>query len=627
MSTETLSFQTEAKKLLHLMINSLYSNREVFLRELISNASDAVDKLRFEALENDKLVGEDAELGIAIDFDEEAGTITVRDNGIGMSRDEVVENLGTIAKSGTEEFLKQMTGDQQADASLIGQFGVGFYSTFMVSDEVSVLTRRAGTETGTKWTSTGEESFTVEDAEVSRGTAVTLTLKEEAKEFLSSYRLREIVRRYSDHIACPVTMPSLDKEKQEERETVNAATALWSRSRSDISDDEYKEFYKHISHDFEDPIAWSHNRVEGRLEYTSLLYIPKRAPFDLYNPEAARGLKLYVQRVFILDEADTFLPIYLRWVKGIVDSNDLPLNVSREMLQEHKAVETIRNALARRILDRLQKVATDEPEVYGVFWDNFGSVLKEGTVSTNPTRDTLLKLLRFTTTQDSIPTAEDNARQRISLSEYIGRAPDDQEFIYYVIGDNEKSARNSPHLEVFLSQGIEVLVFGDPIDAWMMSNLDEFEGKKFQDITRSSLDLPESEEDPSEDKGEQEAKLDEPLLERIKSVLGDEVESVRISKRLVDSPACLVLGDQDLDLHMRRVLEASGQKVPRSKPSLEINSSHSLIVHIAQEPDESRFEDLVHLLYEQAVLADGTYPIEAGTHVKRVNRLLAELLT
>lgn len=626
MSTETLSFQTEAKKLLHLMINSLYSNREVFLRELISNASDAVDKLRFEALENDELLGEDTELGIAIDFDEEAATITVADNGIGMTRKEIIENLGTIAKSGTEEFLNQLTGDQKADATLIGQFGVGFYSTFMVSDEVVVLTRRAGTEVGTKWTSTGEEGFTVEDTETARGTSVTLKLKEEAKEYLSSYRLREIVRRYSDHIACPVTMPSLDKDKQDERDPVNTATALWSRSRSDISDDEYKEFYKHISHDFEDPLAWSHNRVEGRLEYTSLLYIPKRAPFDLYNPEAARGLKLYVQRVFILDDAETFLPIYLRWVKGIVDSNDLPLNVSREMLQEHKAVETIRNALARRVLDRLQKVANDESELYGEFWDSFGNVMKEGTVPMNPNREALIKLLRFTTTQDSVPSGEEHAPQRTSLKEYLERAPEDQEFIYYVVGDNEQSARNSPHLEVFLSQGIEVLVFGDPIDAWMMSHLEEFEGKKFQDITRSSLDLPETKEEEKEDENEQDADIDEPLLERIKTVLGDVVESVRKSKRLVDSPACLVLGDHDLDLHMRRVLEASGQKVPQSKPTLEINASHSLIEHLAREQDEARFEDLVHLLHEQAILADGTYPIEAGTHVKRVNRLLTELL-
>lgn len=627
MSIETLSFQTEAKKLLHLMINSLYSNREVFLRELISNSSDAVDKLRFEALENEELLGDDTELGIAIDFDEDAGTITVADNGVGMTREEIVENLGTIAKSGTEEFLKQLTGDQKKDATLIGQFGVGFYSTFMVSDEVIVLTRRAGTEAGTKWTSSGEDSFSVEDAEVSRGTQVTLKLKEDAKDFLNSYRLREIVRRYSDHIACPVTMSSLDKEKPDERDTVNTATALWSRSRSDIGDEEYKEFYKHVSHDFEDPIAWSHNRVEGRLEYTSLLYVPKRAPFDLYNPDAARGLKLYVQRVFILDEADTFLPIYLRWVKGIVDCNDLPLNVSREMLQEHKATETIRNALARRVLDRLQKVATDEPDVYGEFWDNFGNVLKEGTVPTNPIRETLFKLLRFTTTQDSIPPGDDHAPQRVSLSEYIDRAPDDQEFIYYVVGDNERSARNSPHLEVFLSQGIEVLVFGDPIDAWMMSHLDEFEGKKFQDITRSSLDLPEKEEEESEESREQDEKVDEPLLQRIKEILGDKVETVRKSKRLVDSPACLVLGEHDLDLHMRRVLEASGQKIPQSKPSLEINPSHSLIEHLAQEQDEARFEDLVHLLHEQAVLADGSYPIEAGTHVKRVNRLLETLLT
>lgn len=626
MSSESLSFQTEAKKLLHLMINSLYSNREVFLRELISNASDAVDKLRFEALENDEILGEDTDLGIAIDFDEEAKTITVADNGIGMNREEVIANLGTIAKSGTEEFLQQLTGDQKTDATLIGQFGVGFYSTFMVADEVIVLTRRAGSDLGTKWTSTGEEGFTVEDTETARGTQVILKLKDDASEYLSSYRLREIVRRYSDHIACPVTMPSLDKDKKDERDTVNTATALWSRSRSDISDEEYKEFYKHISHDFEDPIAWSHNRVEGRLEYTSLLYIPKRAPFDLYNPDAARGLKLYVQRVFILDDAETFLPIYLRWVKGIVDSNDLPLNVSREMLQEHKAVETIRNALARRILDRLQRVASEESEAYGEFWDNFGSVLKEGTVATNPNREALIKLLRFTTTRDSLVPGESHALQRTALSEYIDRAPDDQEFIYYVIGDNEQAARNSPHLEVLLSQGIEVLVFGDAIDAWMMSHLDEFDGKKFQDITRSGLNLPDTKDNEKEESDQEDETFAEPLFERIKAVLGDAVESVKKSNRLVDSPACLVLGEHDLDLHMRRVLEASGQKVPQPKPSLEINSSHSLIEHLSEEQDEDRFEDLVHLLHEQAILADGTYPIETGVHVKRVNKLLTQLL-
>ncbi len=624
MSAETIGFQTQAKKLLHLVINSLYSNREVFLRELISNSSDAIDKLRFESLNHPELIKEDAELHISIDYDEEAQTLTVTDNGIGMTRQEVIENLGTIAKSGTEEFLQQMADDQQTDSSLIGQFGVGFYSSFMVADEVEVRTRKAGTEEGTLWKSRGEEGFTVEDIETARGTSVALKLNEESKEFTSPYRLREIVRRYSDHISVPVDLPNADPEKKdEERETVNAAKALWTRSRSEISDDEYIEFYKHISHDFEGPVVWSHNRVEGRLEYTSLLYVPKRAPFDLFNLEASRGLKLYVDRVFVLDDAEIFLPLYLRWVKGVIDSSDLPLNVSRETLQETKSVETIRNALARRVLDRLEKLAVDDPEAYSVFWDNFGHVMKEGTPLNNPNRSTLVKLLRFTTTNDTLNPKEDRAPQRTSLVQYIERAPVDQEFIYYVVGDTERAARNSPHLEVFQSQGIEVLVFGDQIDSWMMSHLDEFEGKKFQDITRSSLDLSkevEEEDDSSE------TVVDEPFLARVKEVLADQVEEVRESKRLVDSPACLVLGDHDLDLHMRRLMEASGQKLPQSMPSLEINPNHSLVKHLAVEPDETRFSDLVHLIYEQAVLADGSYPIETGTHVRRVNRLLAELL-
>lgn len=625
MATETLGFQTEAKKLLHLMINSLYSNREVFLRELISNASDAIDKLRFESLESPDLLGDEADLKISIDFDKEAKTLSITDNGIGMTREEVVQNLGTIARSGTEEFLQQLSGDQQKDATLIGQFGVGFYSSFMVADEVVVLTRKAGTSEGTRWVSTGEDEYSVSDIETERGTRVTLKLKDDAEEYCDHYSLQSIVRRYSDHIAVPVDMPSADEDKEKDtRETVNSAKALWTRSRSEVSDDEYKEFYKYVSHDWEDPIAWSHNRVEGRLDYTSLLYIPKRAPFDMFNPDSPRGLKLYVQRVFIMDEAETFLPLYLRWVKGVVDSSDLPLNVSREMLQDSEAVRTIRSALERRVLDRLEKLAADESDTYCEFWDEFGAVLKEGTVYDNPNREVVLRLLRFTTTQDVADPETGKAQQRTSLKQYVERAPSEQSHIYYVVGDNERAARNSPHLEALLSQGIEVLIFGDPIDAWMMSHLTEFDDKKFQDITRGDLDLPDSAEESEEDSKTTES--DEPLLKRIQEVLEDKVESVSKSKRLVDSPACLVLGEHDLGLHMRRIMESSGRSVPSSKPTLEVNLDHFLVKHMNQEKDDARFKDLAQLLYEQAAFTDGSFPIDAGIHVKRVNRLLSELL-
>lgn len=626
MTTETHGFQTEAKKLLHLMINSLYSNKEVFLRELISNASDAIDKLRFESLNDSALLDGEIDLKISIDFDSDAKTLTVTDNGIGMTRDEVIQNLGTIAKSGTEEFFEQLSGDQKKDASLIGQFGVGFYSSFMVADEVVVLTRRAGTTEGTRWVSSGEDEYSVADVDAERGTRVTLKLKQDAHEFCERSSLESVVRKYSDHIAVPVDMPKADSaEKEDGRETVNSAKAMWTRSRSEIKDEEYKEFYKYISHDWEDPVAWSHNRVEGRLDYTSLLYIPKRAPFDLFNPDSPRGLKLYVQRVFIMDEAETFLPLYLRWVKGIVDSSDLPLNVSREMLQDSDAVKTIRSALERRVLDRLEKLAAGDSDDYNNFWDEFGAVLKEGTVFDNPNRDAVLKLLRFTTTQDEPDPETGKAKHRTSLRQYVERAPSDQGQIYYVVGDNERAARNSPHLEVFLGQGIEVLIFGDPIDAWMMSNLTEFDGKKFQDITRSDLDLPETSTEEKEDVSK-ENEGDDPLLNRIKDALEDQVESVSKSKRLVDSPACLVLAEHDMGLHMRRIMASAGRSIPPSKPQLEVNVDHTLVKHMNDENDEARFKDLAHLLYEQAAFTDGSYPIDASAHVKRVNRLLSELL-
>ena len=622
MTTEIRGFQTEAKKLLQLMINSLYSNREVFLRELISNAADAIDKLRFESLNNPELLSEDSELKISIDIDEDAKLLTVSDNGIGMTRKEVIDNLGTIAKSGTEEFLESLTGDQKKDASLIGQFGVGFYSSFMVADEVVVLTRRAGDSQGTRWSSTGEDEYSVADVETEQGTQVTLKLKDSDHSFASRMTVENIVRRYSDHIAVPVELGSPPENgKEATYEAVNTGTALWTRSRSEIKDEEYQEFYKYISNDWEDPAAWSHNRVEGRLEYTSLLYIPKNAPFDLFNPDLPRGLKLYVQRIFILDQAETFLPLYMRWVRGVIDSNDLPLNVSREMLQESEAVRTIKNALERRVLDRLERLAADDNESYEKFWDEFGTVLKEGTVYDNPNRETVLKLLRFSTTQDTLDPETGKASQRTSLAQYLERAPDSQNQIYYLVGDNERAARNSPHLEVFANQGIEVLIFGDPVDAWMMSHVTEFDGKKFQDITRSDFEVP----DHSESKTEDSEATDNPILGRLTEALEDKVGKVKSSKRLVDSAACLVLADADMGIHMRRIMESTGRSVPPVKPNMEVNLDHFLIKHM-QNCDDARFDDLAKLLFEQAAFTDGSFPIDAADHVKRVNRLLSEFL-
>jgi len=559
-TAETRGFQTEARKLLQLMINSLYSNREIFLRELISNASDAIDRLRFESLKDESLIADDPEFKIVVEFDKDAGTVAVVDNGIGMSREEAVANLGTIAKSGTEEFFGALTGDEQKDSALIGQFGVGFYSSFIVAREVEVLTRRAGDETGTRWTSTGEEQFTVEErADLPRGTRVVLTLKDDAKEFAEGFRLRSVLRKYSDHVGVPVMMAKEDGEdaKEGELETVNSAKALWTRPRNDVSEDEYKEFYKHVSHDFEDPAVWSHNKVEGKLEYTSLLYVPKRAPFDLWNREAPRGLKLYVQRVFIMDDAEAFLPLYLRFVRGVVDSSDLPLNVSRELLQQDDRTRTIRNALTKRVLDMLGKMDAEE---YGAVWDEFGLVLKEGVGEDFANKEELLGLMRFASTHDPDPT------QRTSLTDYIarmngqsetsdsedeteapeaegdgaGEATKRQDKIYYLIADSDAAARSSPHLEAFRARGIEVLLLTDRIDEWWMSFADEFEGAKFQDVARGELDLDEVES--TESKGEADESDDEPLLKRIGEVLGDRVESVRASKRLTDSPACLVLG-------------------------------------------------------------------------------------
>ena len=613
MTAETLGFQTEARQLLHLMVHSLYSNREIFLRELISNASDAIDRLRFAALSDDGLLGDDPELRIRIAFDADEKTLTVADNGIGMTREEVVENLGTIARSGTAEFFGSLTGDQQKDAQLIGQFGVGFYSAFMVADEVTVLTRKAGTEAGTRWTSSGEDEFTVEEAEADRGTSVVLKLTSDAHEFAEAFRLRSVVRKYSDHIAVPVVMAGEagngDEDAAPEDETVNAATALWTRSRSEVGDDEYREFYKHVSHDYEDPLAWSHNRVEGKLEYTSLLFVPRRAPFDLWNRESPRGLKLYVQRVFIMDEAEQFLPLYLRFVRGIVDSSDLPLNVSREILQEDANVRTIRSALAKSVLDMLSKLEGDD---YETFWDEFGQVLKEGVAEDFTNREAVMKLLRFTSTVD------DESAQRVSLEDYVGRMRDDQKSIYYLVADSLAAARQSPHLEVFRQRNIEVLLLSDRIDEWFMSFVQEFDGKPLADVSRGDLDLPGGVPEDQPD-------ADDAFCKRIADVLEDRVESVRRSVRLTDSPACLVLAEGDVGAQMRRIMEATGQQLPESKPHFEINPGHPLVEKLEGEADGDRFADLVKVLFDQASLAEGQPLGDPGDYVRRVNRLLLEL--
>ena len=619
---ETRGFQTEAKKLLKLMINSLYSNKEVFLRELISNASDAVDRLRFEALADETLIADDPEFRIVVEFDKDAGTVSVADNGVGMSRDDVVANLGTIAKSGTEEFFDRLTGEEQADSALIGQFGVGFYSSFIVAKEVEVLTRRAGETTGTRWVSSGEEDFTVETVDdVPRGTRVTLSLRGDATEFADAFRLRSVIRQYSDHVGIPVMMykeaaGDEEEESAPELETVNEAKALWTRSRNDISDDEYKAFYKHVSHDFEDPATWSHNRVEGKLEYTSLLYVPKRAPFDLYNREAPRGLKLYVQRVFIMDEADQFLPLYLRFIRGVVDSSDLPLNVSREILQGDDRIRTIKNALTKRVLDMLGKMDAD---AYAEVWDEFGQVLKEGVGEDFANKDEVLGLVRFASTESA------DSAQRTSLKDYIGRMKEGGDRIYYLIAESDAAARQSPHLEAFRARGIEVLLLSDRIDEWWMSFAGEFDGKTFQDVARGELDL--GEPDAAEKEADEpEVEDEEPLLKRFKDALGDQVESVRKSTRLTDSPACLVLGEHDMGIQMRRIMEATGQSAPESKPHLEVNLRHPLIGHLNREADEDRFADLVAIIFDQASLAEGNAVAEPGRYVKRVNKLLLDLL-
>ena len=621
---ETLGFQTEVKQLLHLMIHSLYSNKEIFLRELISNASDAEDKLRFAALKDDGLYENDPELKIRLDYDNEANTITLADNGIGMSRDDVIENLGTIARSGTAEFLKQLSGDEKKDSKLIGQFGVGFYSAFIVADKVDVFTRRAGApaEEGVHWESQGDGEFSIEQVNRdNRGTEIVIHLKKDASEFADGFRLRNLVKKYSDHISFPVVMKSEseDEEEKGKDETVNDATALWTLPRTEIKDEEYKEFYKHIAHDFEDPLTWSHNKVEGKLDYTSLLYIPARAPFDMYNREAPRGLKLYVQRVFIMDDAEQFLPLYLRFAKGVIDSNDLSLNVSREILQNDSTVESIRTALTKRVLDMLSKLTKKDPEQYQKFWGEFGAVLKEGPAEDFSNREKIAGLLRFATTHTG------ESAQSVSLDDYIGRMKDGQKKIYYITADNFMAAKSSPHLEVFRKKGIEVLILSDRIDEWMMGYLNEYDGKQFQDVARGDLDLGEVETEEDKKHKEEAAEEHKDLLERIKTALSDRVQEVRVTNRLTDSPACLVVGDFDMGAQMKKIMEAAGQKVPDSKPIFEINVDHPLVQRLENEKGEERFGELSAVLLDQATLASGEQLEDPGAYVTRLNRLLLEL--
>ncbi len=628
-ASETHGFQAEVKQLLHLMIHSLYSNREIFLRELISNASDATDKLRFEAIADEKLLEDDADFTIRIDVDQEAKTVSITDKGIGMTRDEVIEQLGTIARSGTGEYLQAMSADSKKDAGLIGRFGVGFYSAFIVAEKVEVFTRRASAPTNESvhWTSDGEGEFTVEPIDrVERGTTVVLHLRKDAEEFADDFRLRNLVRKYSDHIAFSVEMKaaptSTDKESDDEAEVVaeyemvNTAKALWTRPRSDIDDDEYQEFYKHVAHDFNEPLLWSHNRVEGKREYTSLLYLPAKPPFDLWNRESSHGLKLYVQRVFIMDEAEQFLPLYLRFVRGIIDSNDLSLNVSRELLQQDATVDAIKGALTKRVLDMRGKLASDDAEKYQNFWDEFGRVIKEGPAEDTANGEKIAGLLRFATTHTN------HEKQDQSLSDYVSRMKEGQDKIYYVTADGYRSANSSPHLEVFRKKGIEVLLLSDPIDEWVMGHLREFDGKELRDIRRGELDLGDEDNQDKKEADDGEHKV---FLDRLREQLKDDVEEVRLTDRLTESPACLAIGEYDMGAQMRKILEASGQSIPDSKPIFEINISHPLISRLDAEQDEQRFGDLAAVLLDQARLSEGQQLDDPGAYATRLNRLLLEL--
>jgi molecular chaperone HtpG len=624
-TAETHKFQAETRQVLDLMIHSLYSNREIFLRELVSNASDALDRLRFAAVKDDAVYEGDHDLRIEIEADEEAGTLTIRDNGVGMGREDVIENIGTIAKSGTRAFLNQLSGDEQADAHLIGQFGVGFYSSFIVADRVTVLTRKAGeaASEGVRWESDGAGEYSLEPVEREmHGTEVVLHLKESARDFLSAWTLRSLISRYSDHIGFPIRMQEEDEEKGGEWKDVNKASALWTLPKSDIGDEEYQSFYKYLTHDLDDALCWAHNKVEGSQSYTTLLYVPGTAPMDLMLQRDERsGLRLYVKRVFIMDAAQQLLPHYLRFVRGVVDSDDLPLNVSRELLQENELSGKIRSAVIRRSLDLIAKVAKDDPEKYQSFWSEFGAVIKEGIVEDFANRDRIAPLLRFAST-----TGEGD-KQQVDLAGYLERMPEGQEAIYYITAENHRAAAHSPHLEVFRKKGIEVLLMSDRVDEWMMAYFHEFEGKPFKSVAKGDIDLGalgKSDETEAESKsGGPEATLDADLLEKVKRALGERVSEVRSSRRLTDSASCVVLGDQEMALHLQRLLEQAGQEVPDTRPVLELNPGHALVHRLRDESDESRFADLALILFDQALLSEGASLDDPAEFVRRVNALLA----
>ena len=631
---EKREFQAEVKQLMQLMIHSLYSNKEIVLRELISNASDAADKLRFEALANSALYENDTELKITVGFDQEKRTVTISDNGIGMSRDEVIANIGTIAKSGTKEFMQSLSGDEAKDANLIGQFGVGFYSSFIIADKVTLTTRRAGDSEAVQWQSAGEGDYTLEAAtKASRGTEITLHLRETEDEFLNDWQLKSIIRKYSDHITLPIVMKKSEWKEGEqgsdgnqkpgemvqtdELETINKANALWARAKNEITTEEYHEFYKHVSHDYEAPLAYTHSRVEGKQEYISLLYIPAKAPFDLYDRERRHGIKLYVKRVFIMEDAEKLMPQYLRFVRGVIDSADLPLNVSREILQDSRDVDAIKNGSVKKILGLLEELATDKPDDYAKFWDAFGRVLKEGVGEDFANKDKIASLLRFASTH------AETAVQNVSLKDYISRMKPEQQAIYYITADSFAAAKNSPHLEIFRKKGIEVLLLSDRVDEWMLGNLTDFESQKLQSIAKGDLDLGGLESDTEKEiqkKIEEDAKT---LLERVKTTLGNAVKEVRVTHRLTESPACLVAAAHDLSGNMARILKAAGQNAPESKPILELNPTHKLVKRLENETEESKFSDLAHLVFDQALLAEGGQLDDPAAFVKRMNSLIS----
>ncbi len=624
---ETLGFETEVNQILKIVIHSLYSNKEIFLRELISNSSDAADKLRFEALSNNDLYEGDSDLKVTIEVNKDKNELIISDNGIGMSRQEVMENLGTIAKSGTKAFLDQLTGDKKKDSKLIGQFGVGFYSGFIVAEKMVVETRRAGLskEEGVRWSSKGEGNYEIETIEKAhRGTRIILTLKEDEKEFLEPWRLQSIITKYSDHIPLPVMMKKILSEEEEkegkkaEFEAVNKATALWTLPKSEIKDEEYKELYKHISHAFDEPLTWSHNKVEGKLEYTTLLFIPGSAPFDLWNRDKPHGLKLYVQRVFIMDNAEVFLPAYLRFVKGIVDSNDLPLNISREVLQSNRTVESIKSAVVKRVLGMLKKLS-EEKEKYSKFWSAFGAVLKEGPAEDFNNKEDIAKLMRFATTLDN------SEKQTVSLEDYISRMKEGQDKIYYITADNFNAARHSPHLEIFRKKGIEVLLLSERIDEWLVAHLNEFDGKKLQSVAKGDLDLGEVEDEKQKEAQKQKEKDFSDLVKHVKETLGDKVNDVQITHRLTDSPACIIVSEDELGGHMQRMLKAAGQEVPQVKPVLELNPEHPIVVSLKDEADTERFSEISHMLLEQSILAEGGHLDDPAQFIRRVNKLMLEL--